>query len=174
LCGKKGEEPCPVLFAGCPAISDACNSAPLGQYGADHPKAAGAAAGVALALAAAPVAAEAAPLLARIAAWFTGGTAAAGGAAKVAADSRTVIPEGNAVLAIVRNGKLVTQTADIMMSHARLVEKTFGSSTLPSGTWVGTVGKIAGQINALNSNTIMGNQAAAPAAIQELMRSLFR
>jgi RHS repeat-associated protein len=38
LCGEKGGQPCPVLFGGCPAISDACDSAPLGQLGVDHPK----------------------------------------------------------------------------------------------------------------------------------------
>ena len=75
---------------------------------------------------------------------------------------------------IVKDGKIVMQTADIMLSHARLVEKAFGGATLPEGAWVGTVGKLGGNINALNSQTFFGNQGAAPAAIQALLKSLFQ
>jgi len=66
------------------------------------------------------------------------------------------------------------QTAEIMLSHARFVEKTFGSAGVPSGTWVGTVGKIGGDVAALNSKTIMGNQLPAPEAIQSLIKTIFK
>lgn len=89
------------------------------------------------------------------------------------AAGKTLIPEGEAVLVAVKDGTLVKQTTDVMMSHARLVEKAFGSATLPEGGWVGTVGKVAGKITTLNSKTVIGNQGAAPAAIQELMKTLF-
>lgn len=49
LCGEKDGDPCPVLLSGCPAVSDACDSAPLGQFGADHPRLAEAAAVAAVA-----------------------------------------------------------------------------------------------------------------------------
>jgi RHS repeat-associated protein len=96
------------------------------------------------------------------------------GAGKVAADSRTTLAEGQGLLSIVRDGQIIAQTGDFLMSHPRLVEKTFGSGGLPPGTWVGTVGKVAGQITALNSKTVMGNQLPAPATIQDLFRSIFK
>ena len=88
--------------------------------------------------------------------------------------TKAFIPEGEALLIAVKDGKIVGQTADIMMSHARLAEKAFGAQVLPEGAWIGTVGKLGGRISALNSMTFFGQQGAAPGAIQDLVRSLFR
>jgi hypothetical protein len=104
---------------------------------------------------------------------FTEKQAARVAGAAAATAGKTLIPEGEALLVAVKDGKIIRQTADVMMSHARLAERTFGSSTLPKGAWVGTVGKAGGEISTLNSKTMMGNQGAAPAAVQELMKSLF-
>jgi hypothetical protein len=95
------------------------------------------------------------------------------GAASAAA-AKIAIPEGEALLVVVKDGKILKQTADIALSHARLVEQVFGTQALPEGAWVGTVGKHGGQIAALNSRTFFQNQGPASAAIQELIRSLFR
>jgi hypothetical protein len=96
------------------------------------------------------------------------------GAGKAVADNRTLLPEGQAISSIVRDGRIVSQTADIMISHERLVEKTFGAGGMPVGTWVGRVGKLGGEITALNSKTVMGNQLPAPTTIQDLFRSVFK
>jgi hypothetical protein len=103
--------------------------------------------------------------------------AAAGGGAEVstgaAAAGRTLIPEGEALLVVVHEGRVVAQTADIAMSHAGLVQRAFGAGGLPEGAWVGTVGKIKDVITALNSRAFFQNQGPASAAIQELVKSLF-
>jgi RHS repeat-associated protein len=160
------------LFAmGCPPLCDNMDPAKDRFVRTDDGRVAAAAAAVLLGITAAPVVASGGgALLARIA----GAGPAAAGAGKAIADARASIPEGGVVLTIVRNGRLVAQTGDAMMSHARLVEKTFGSAGLPPGTWVGTVGKVGGQLTTLNSKTIMGNQTVAPGAIQDLMKTLFK
>ena len=94
--------------------------------------------------------------------------------AAASAGAKVLIPEGEALLVAVRNGEVVAQTADVALSHTRLAQKAFGSTTLPEGAWIGTVGKVGGRINALNSKSFYGSQGAAPGEITDLMRSLFR
>jgi RHS repeat-associated protein len=77
--------------------------------------------------------------------------------------------EGEAQLVAANDGQLIAR-ASISLSHSVFVERAF----VPDGSWVGTVGKVEGAIMAVNSMTIMGNQAVAPAQIQDLMRSIFK
>lgn len=91
-----------------------------------------------------------------------------------AAAVKTFIPEGEMLLVVVKDGKVIAQTADYMLSHQRLLERALGTSVLSEGVWVGTVGKLGGRINFLNSQTFYGQQSAAPEAIQALLNSLYR
>ncbi len=164
-------DPLGLVPLGCPPLCDHTDPSKDRFIRTNDARVATAAATVVLGAGAAPmVASGGAALLARVA----GAAPAAAGAGKALSDARATLPEGAVVLAVVRSGRIVAQTADIMMSHARLVEKTFSSGTPPPGTWVGTVGKLGGEIITLNSKTVMGNQAAAPAAIQTLMQTMFK
>jgi hypothetical protein len=94
-------------------------------------------------------------------------------AAVAAAAGGTFLPEGGAVLVAIQDGRIVAQTANLMTSHAQLARVALGSISLPPGAWIGTVGKVESIVSALNSYTFYGNQGAAPAAIQALVRMLF-
>jgi hypothetical protein len=104
--------------------------------------------------------------------------ARAGGApgARVAtasgASGRILLGEGDAALAVVHNGRIVAQTADVTLSHAGFVQRTLGA--LPDGARVVTVGRHQGQINVLNSRTFHGNQLPAPQDVWDVVRAGFQ
>lgn len=99
------------------------------------------------------------------------------GVAAATAGSELMSPEQQEliepILAVAKDGTLVN-TANIAGSHMDLLERTFGTRELPVGAWIGTFGKFGGNLTALNSRSIMGNQGAAPEWVQTLMRTQFR
>jgi hypothetical protein len=86
--------------------------------------------------------------------------------------SGTTLRDGETRLAIVRQGSVIAQTADITLSHAEFVRRTCG--TLPEGAWVGTIRKVGRQVLALNSRTFYGNQLPAPQHVLDTVRGTFR
>ena len=90
---------------------------------------------------------------------------------EVSAVGRITLREGDAVLAIVKDGRVIAQTSDVMLSHAEFVRRTVG--ILPSGAEVVTIGKFNGQIMALSSQTFYGNQLPSSAA-QEAANLFFK
>ena len=98
-------------------------------------------------------------------------TAAAEGAVcKIA--SKTLLNEGDALLAVVKDGKILAKTTDIELSHARFVEKALGS--LPEGSQVVTIGKLDGEIAVLNPRTFHGNQLPAPKAVWDAVTAVLK
>jgi hypothetical protein len=87
-------------------------------------------------------------------------------------DQRTLLHDGDSVLASVKDGKIIAYTADIALSHREFVTRMLG--TLPDGAWVGTVRKFGGQVIALNSRTYYGNQLPAPQDALDVIRASFR
>lgn len=82
------------------------------------------------------------------------------------------LEEGQALLAVVKDGRIVAQTADVALSHARFVEQTLG--TLPEGARVVTIGKFQGEIYAQNSRTFHGNQLPAPEHVLDAIKRIFK
>jgi RHS repeat-associated protein len=85
--------------------------------------------------------------------------------------SRMLLREGDAVLAIIKDGK-VLRTGNIGLSHEVFVERTVG--VLPEGAQVVTIGKSGGEVYALTSRTYSGVQTYAPQAAQDAARATFR
>ncbi len=84
----------------------------------------------------------------------------------------TLLRDGDTRLAVVRDGRLVVETADVTLSHAEFVSRALG--TLPDGAWVGTIRKANGVVMALNSRTFYGNQVPAPPPVLDAVRAAFR
>jgi len=78
----------------------------------------------------------------------------------VVARVATTIPEGQTVLAVVKDGKILAQSADQYISHSQFVTRTLG--TVPEGAEVVTIFKSKGELLVFRSFTYHGN--ALPAA----------
>lgn len=86
--------------------------------------------------------------------------------------SAMLLREGDTRLAVVRDGRLLVESADITLSHVEFVRRALG--TLPEGAWVGTIRKAGGVVMALNSRTFYGNQVPAPQPVIDAVRVAFR
>jgi hypothetical protein len=96
--------------------------------------------------------------------WFSRGT--------MNVASRITLTEGDAVLAVAHNGKIIAQTSDVLLSHELFVSRYVGK--LPAGAEVLTIGKFGGQVNALTSKTFHGTQLPASEAAQAAARAAFK
>jgi len=85
--------------------------------------------------------------------------------------AKNLLNEGDALLAVVKEGKVIAQTRDIALSHASFVERSLGQ--LPEGAHVVTVGKFDGKVRVLNSKTFHGNQAAAPKSVADAVMNVY-
>jgi hypothetical protein len=82
------------------------------------------------------------------------------------------LQNGDTLLAIVKDGRVIAHTRDIALSHAEFVRRTVGE--LPVGAWVGTVRKADGEVIPFNSRTFYGNQLPAPDHVVAAVRAMFR
>jgi hypothetical protein len=89
-----------------------------------------------------------------------------------ATTSSIVLNEGEAILALVQNGRIIAQ-GDVGLSHVELVNRQLGG-ILPQGAEVVTIGKFDGQIVAYTSRSFYGVQAPASASAQAVARTAFR
>jgi hypothetical protein len=73
--------------------------------------------------------------------------------------------------AIDKSGQVIT-SPNLMLPHASFAQQVLGAtgSSLPPGTWVGTVGVINGQVVGLNSMTFFGNQLPASPQVQQAIQ----
>jgi len=89
-----------------------------------------------------------------------------------------VIPEpiklsdGQTLLIIVKDGRVIEYTWDMGLPHAEFVKRRVGD--LPAGAWVGTVSKIDGDVVAISSKYFFGYQLPAPEAVTTAVRALFK
>jgi len=95
------------------------------------------------------------------------------GAPKVAANIvRTFIPKNTTVLAVVKDGKILAQSADQVMSHSQFVNRTIGS--VPEGAEVITIFKTSsGEIIANRSLTFHQNALPASQSTLDTVRMFF-
>jgi hypothetical protein len=95
------------------------------------------------------------------------------GPARLAAEAgKTVLNEGQVVLAIVKDGKVIAQTFDASLSHAQFVARTVGE--LPEGARVVTVLKQGRRIYVLDSRGIHGAARPSPQSVIDAILAIFR
>lgn len=80
--------------------------------------------------------------------------------------------DGDSLLVIVQEGKVIAHTWNIALSHAEFVRRTFGE--LPDGAWVGTIQKADGEVTSFNSRTFFGNQLPAPQEAWDAVKAMFQ
>ena len=86
--------------------------------------------------------------------------------------AKILLSEEQGVLAVVKDGVILAQTGDVMLSHAEFVRRTVG--TLPAGAEVVTIGKLEGQIIAIRSPTFHVRQLPASQATQQAAKAAFK
>ena len=93
------------------------------------------------------------------------------GAAATAA-SRILLREGDAVLGVVHEGRLIAKSSDVTLSHAEFVRRTVG--ILPEGAEAVTIGKFQGEITVLRSAKIHGRAMPASQEALDAARTVFQ
>jgi hypothetical protein len=93
-------------------------------------------------------------------------------AKEAAVAGQVTLREGEALLAVVKDGKIIAQTSDMLLGHGQFVARTLG--TLPQGAEVVTISKLNGQVVALSSMTFRGTQGFASEAAQAAAQAVFR
>lgn len=86
--------------------------------------------------------------------------------------SKIELNEGAAVLAIVRDGRVLHYSGNLALSHEEFVKRQTGQ--LPEGAWVGTVHKLEEGIVAINSKTFYGHELPAPDWVLAVVRTTFQ
>jgi RHS repeat-associated protein len=114
------------------------------------------------------------PLIARAATAVLGrlGFGVAGAAPAAVAGTRTLLREGDALLGIVHEGRLIAHTSNVTLGHVQFVERTVGS--LPVGAEAVTIGKFDGVLTVIRSQAIHDRALPASAAAYEAVKALFR
>ena len=82
------------------------------------------------------------------------------------------LTDGQTLLIIVKDGRVVEYTWDMGLPHVEFVKRSVGD--LPAGAWVGTVSKIGGKVVAISSKYFYGYQMPAPDAVTAAVRALFK
>jgi hypothetical protein len=82
------------------------------------------------------------------------------------------LTDGQTLLVIVKDGRVVEFTWDMGLPHVEFVKRTV--KDLPAGAWVGTVSKIDGEVAAISSKYFYGYQMPAPEQVTTAVRALFK
>lgn len=78
---------------------------------------------------------------------------------------------GDAILVMVLDGKVLHHSWNMSLPHAEFVKRT--TKELPEGAWVGTVSKLEGDVVAISSKNFFGYQLPAPAEIMSVIKANF-
>ena len=79
--------------------------------------------------------------------------------------------DGDAVLVMVKDGKVIHYSWNVSLPHVEFVRRTTGE--LPKGAWVGTVSKLDREVMAITSKYFYDYQLPAPPEINEAVRNTF-
>jgi len=82
------------------------------------------------------------------------------------------LTDGEALLIIVKDGKVIHFTWDLALTHVEFVKRRIGN--LPEGAWVGTVRKDRKQLVAISSKSFYGYQLPAPDWVMAAVRVAFK
>jgi hypothetical protein len=79
--------------------------------------------------------------------------------------------DGDAVLVMVKDGKVIHYTPNMSLPHVEFVRRATGE--LPEGAWVGTISKLDGDIAVISSKYFFGYQLPAPHDVAEAVHNMF-
>ncbi|MBI3876696.1 MAG: hypothetical protein HY300_12225 [Verrucomicrobia bacterium] len=79
--------------------------------------------------------------------------------------------DGDAILIMVKDGKVIHHSWNMSLPHAEFVKRTTGQ--LPAGAWVGTASKLDGMVAAISSKHFFGYQLPAPPEVSDAVRKKF-
>lgn len=79
--------------------------------------------------------------------------------------------DGDAILVMVKDGKVIHYTWDMGLSHAEFVHRKAGSR--PEGAWVGTGSKLDGEVMGITSKYFFDYQLPAPPDVNDAIKELF-
>ena len=82
------------------------------------------------------------------------------------------MPDGDAVLVMVKDGKVLHYTPNMSLPHVEFARRATGS--LPEGAWVGTISKLNGDIAVISSKYFFGYQLPAPDEVTKAVREMFQ
>ena len=78
---------------------------------------------------------------------------------------------GDAILVMVSDGKVLHHSWNMSLPHAEFVKRT--TKELPVGAWVGTVSKLDGDVVAISSKSFFGYQLPAPPEVMAVVKAAF-
>lgn len=79
--------------------------------------------------------------------------------------------DGDAILVMVKDGKVLHFTWDMGLAHVEFVRRKTGA--LPEGAWVGTVSKLDGEVMGITSKYFFDYQLPAPPEVNAAIRDRF-
>jgi hypothetical protein len=79
--------------------------------------------------------------------------------------------DGDAILIMVKDGKVIHFSPNMSLPHSEFVKRTTGK--LPEGAWVGTASKLDGEVAAISSKHFFGYQLPAPHDVADAVRKMF-
>lgn len=79
--------------------------------------------------------------------------------------------DGDAILVMVKEGKLLHHSWNMSLPHVEFVRRATGQ--VPEGAWVGTVSKVEGRVAAMSSKYFFGYQMPAPPEVAEVVKQTF-
>ena len=79
--------------------------------------------------------------------------------------------DGDAVLIMVKDGKVIHHSWNMSLPHVEFVNRAVGH--LPEGAWVGTASKLDGMVAAISSKHFLGYQLPAPPEVAEAVSRFF-
>ena len=88
-----------------------------------------------------------------------------------AMNERIKMRNGDNILAMVKDGRVIHHTWNVSLTHVEFVKRTEGE--LPEGAWVGTASKADGEILAISSKTFYGYQLPASSEVTAAIRMTF-
>jgi hypothetical protein len=86
--------------------------------------------------------------------------------------SKIELDDGAMLLVIVRDGKVIHFSGNLLLSHVEFVKRKTGE--LPEGAWVGTVHKTDDGIVAFSSKSFYGYELPAPDWVLSAVRATFK
>ena len=86
-------------------------------------------------------------------------------------DDKVHMRDGDAVLVLVQDGKVLHHSWNMSLPHVEFVRRTVGE--LPPGAWVGTVTKLDGEVMAITSKYFYDYQLPAPREVDAAIRERF-
>ena len=84
---------------------------------------------------------------------------------------KTQMRDGDAILVMVKDGKVIHHSWNMSLPHVEFVRRATGR--LPEGAWVGTVSKLDGEIPAMSSKHFFGYQLPAPPDVAVAVKGMF-